>query len=213
MKAALPVALERTVIYAVVFVSGGAGMAFEILGSRVLAPDFGSTMFVWGSLISVFLFALCLGYSIGGRLSEKADSLALLGIMTLAPAVLLLSFPLYGFWVSGLIFDQDMGARLGPLVASCCLFFLPTIFFGTITPLAVSLLASPRHGAGRSAGDVFAISTTGSIIGTLGTSFFLILWIGTKACLVLLGALLLALSIAALGYHLLARPQGQDERS
>jgi hypothetical protein len=197
--------LERMVVYIVVFVSGGVSMAFEILGSRVLAPDFGSTIFVWGSLISVFLGALCLGYGLGGRLSERAHSLTVLGALTAAPAVLLLLFPYYGFWISGYIFDLDIGERFGPLLASTCLFFLPTIFFGAVSPVAVSLMTNARQGVGRSAGDVFAVSTTGSILGTLGTSFFLILWIGTKACVLLLGGLMLALALTAFGFRVLTR--------
>ena len=189
--------LERAVVYVVVFVSGGVSMAFEILGSRVLAPDFGSTIFVWGSLISVFLGALCLGYGLGGRLSERARSLGTLGALVAIPALLLIAFPMYGFRISAYVFDLDIGERVGPLLASMGLFFAPTVFFGAVSPVAVSLMTDGRHGVGRSAGDIFAVSTTGSILGTLGTSFFLILWMGTKACLYLLGGLMLAIACLA----------------
>jgi hypothetical protein len=197
--------LDALLTYAIVCGSGAVSMAFEILGSRVLAPDFGSTIFVWGSLIGVFLAALSIGYAVGGRLSERFRSMAVLGLLVLAPGLLLVTFPLYGSRVSAMVFDLDMGARLGPLTASCCLFFAPTVFFGTVSPFAAGLLAQPGRGAGRGAGDIFAISTLGSIAGTLGTAFYLILWMGTRSCLILLGGVLIVLSLAALGRHFFGR--------
>jgi predicted membrane-bound spermidine synthase len=61
-----------------VFSAGAALMALEIAGSRVLAPSFGNSVFVWGSLISVFLIALSLGYFLGGLLADRHPSQALL---------------------------------------------------------------------------------------------------------------------------------------
>jgi len=128
-----------------------------------------------------------------------------LGLLTAAPAMLLMTFPLYGLSISAYVFDRDIGERLGPLVASVCLFFLPTIFFGAVSPIAVSLMTDARHGVGRSAGDIFAVSTIGSILGTLGASFFLILWMGTKAIVLLLGGMMLGLSVAAIAAWFVVR--------
>ncbi|MGH9316788.1 MAG: spermidine synthase, partial [Thermoanaerobaculia bacterium] len=53
------------VLKAVVALAGAVLMALEILGSRVLAPSYGSSVYVWGSLISTFLAALAIGYALG----------------------------------------------------------------------------------------------------------------------------------------------------
>ncbi|MBS3759899.1 MAG: fused MFS/spermidine synthase, partial [Halodesulfurarchaeum sp.] len=50
-----------------VLVSGVASMGLEILAGRMIAPEFGSSIYTWGSIIGVFLAALSLGYARGGR--------------------------------------------------------------------------------------------------------------------------------------------------
>ena len=75
---------EAQSLLVVVFVCGGVLMAFEMVGSRILAPTFGSTVFVWGSLIGVFLGALSVGYLVGGRLADKWPSFFVLGAIIAA---------------------------------------------------------------------------------------------------------------------------------
>ncbi len=185
-------------IYGITFVSGAVVMAFEILGSRVLAPFFGNTIFVWGSLISVFMLGLAAGYYLGGRLSCRSNSFGGLALLLLAPALLISLFPLYAWPLCDWFFDLDLGQRLGPLMASLALFTLPTLFLGAVSPYTVQLLVGCQsQTAGRGAGNLYAVSTMGSILGTIGTSFFLILWLGTKASMTMLGTVLGLLVIAA----------------
>jgi hypothetical protein len=80
----------------VVFICGTLVMSYEILGSRVLAPNFGSSVFVWGSLISVFLAGLSAGYYLGGRIADIGPSTKKLGLIICLPGVLFVAFPLYG---------------------------------------------------------------------------------------------------------------------
>src|SRR3954447_16526253 len=77
----------RLRFYWVVAVSGAVLMALEILSSRVLAPHFGNSVYVWGSIISVFLAALSLGYLWGGRLADRDPSMAALGRLIVLAAV------------------------------------------------------------------------------------------------------------------------------
>src|SRR5499426_465417 len=79
----------------VVFVSGAVLMALEIVGSRVLAPYFGNSIFVWGSLISVFLTALSVGYYWGGRLSDRNPSFTQLRLLLLIPGALIFALPFF----------------------------------------------------------------------------------------------------------------------
>ncbi len=200
-------------VYLITFLSGAVVMAFEILGSRVLAPFFGNSIFVWGSLISVFMLGLAAGYYAGGLLSSRGSSFRGLALLLFAPAVLISFFPVYAWPICESLFDLDLGQRLGPLMASLCLFTLPTAFLGTVSPYTVQLLVRDQRLAGQGAGNLYAISTCGSILGTIGTSFFLILWLGTKACMTLLGTVLLFLVVASWVWDLLAaRHKGQNQR-
>ncbi len=179
----------------VVFICGAIVMSFEILGSRVLAPNFGSSVFVWGSLISVFLAGLSAGYYLGGRLADLNPSSKKLSLIIIAPGILFLMFPLYNAPISDWIFAKDLGVRLSPLVASTVLFLIPSIFLGIVSPYTAKLMICSLHTSGKTIGTLYALSTFGSIIGTLVTSFYLITLAGVNALIMGQGVLLIALAI------------------
>ena len=179
----------------VVFICGAIVMSFEILGSRVLAPNFGSSVFVWGSLISVFLAGLSAGYYLGGRLADINPSSRKLSLIIIAPGLLFLTFPLYSGPVSGWIFMKDLGVRMSPLIASSVLFLVPSVFLGIVSPYTAKLLICSLHTSGKTIGTLYALSTFGSIIGTLITSFYLITMAGVNALIMGQGVLLIVLSI------------------
>jgi len=179
----------------VVFICGAIVMSFEILGSRVLAPNFGSAVFVWGSLISVFLAGLSAGYYLGGRLADINPSSRKLSLIIIAPGLLLLTFPLYSAPVSDWIFMQDLGVRMSPLLASSALFLIPSVFLGIVSPYTAKLMICSLHTSGKTIGMLYALSTFGSIIGTLITSFYLIALAGVNALIMGQGVLLIALAI------------------
>mgnify|MGYP001369078185 CR=1 FL=1 len=79
--------MRRTVINVLAFTGGFVIMALELLGGRVLAPYFGNSIYVWGSIITVFMLSLAVGYLIGGRLSMRAPSLSRFASLCLAGAV------------------------------------------------------------------------------------------------------------------------------
>lgn len=179
----------------VVFVCGAVVMSFEILGSRVLAPNFGSSVFVWGSLISVFLTGLSAGYYIGGRISDVNPSSRKLGLIIMIPGLLLLSFPLYSGPISDWIFVKDLGVRLSPLLASLILFLAPSVFLGIVSPYTAKLMICSLHTSGKTIGTLYALSTFGSIIGTLLTSFYLITVAGVNALIMGQGIFLIVLAL------------------
>lgn len=183
------------VIYAIVFICGAVVMSFEILGSRVLAPNFGSSVFVWGSLISVFLAGLSAGYYVGGRLADINPSSKKLGLMIMVPGVFFLAFPLYSAPISDWIFMKDMGVRLSPLLASIALFLLPALFLGIVSPYTAKLMICSLHTSGKTIGTLYALSTFGSIIGTLLTSFYLISIAGVNALIMAQGVLLFIIAV------------------
>jgi len=175
-----------------VFASGAVLLGVEIAASRVLAPFFGSSLFVWGSLIGVVLTGLAIGYWAGGALADRVPIPGLLpGTMALG-AALVLAIPFVDDPVLEAVVRVDLGARSNPLIASILLFGPPSVVFAAVTPIAIRLRARSVASAGATAGRLFALSTAGSIAGTFATAFFLVPELGTNQLLALGAAALFA---------------------
>jgi len=192
---------QLRLLYGIVFVNGAALMGFEILGSRVLAPSFGNSIFVWGSLIGVFMAGMALGYFVGGWLGDHWSSPRLLALLLILPGLILLLFPYVAFPCVEFLAGLDLGPRGGPFAAALLLFLLPSVFLGAVSPYAFVLVLQDLKRAGRSVGALYAVSTVGSIFGTLGTAFYLILWVGTRAALQMTGAALLLAAVMTFLLH------------
>jgi len=182
------------VLRVVVFGSGAVLMGLEIVGSRVLAPFFGSSVYVWGSLISIFLAALSLGYYFGGVAADRWPRTGLLAAMLTVAGALILLLPVVGRPILEAFSLWDLGPRLSPLLASVVLFALPSVLMGATSPFAIKLAATDLATVGNTAGILYAISTAGSIVGTLLTAFVLIPAMGVRAILYTLGASLIVFS-------------------
>jgi spermidine synthase len=156
---------------AAVLIGGAAVMVVEILGSRVLAPKFGTTLHVWSALITVTLAALAVGYAVGGRVADRRPGLgALMTVMACAGGTLLLS-DLTARPVLGAAYDAGMVS--GTFMAATLL-FLPTLFLlGMLSPMAVRAAANHQR-LGASVGNLYALSTVGSVAGSLLVSLLLI---------------------------------------
>ena len=188
-------------ILIIVFLCGAMVMSFEILGSRVLAPNFGNSIFVWGSLISIFLAGLSAGYFWGGKVADIHPSTKKLAFIIFVPGILFITFPLYSTGISDWVFMQDMGIRLSPLMASLFLFFIPSVFLGAVSPYTAKLMISSLHTSGSTIGTLYALSTLGSIVGTLLTSFYLITVAGVKILIMAEGIILILIAIPLLFMH------------
>ncbi|HXF82089.1 MAG TPA: fused MFS/spermidine synthase [bacterium] len=176
----------------VVFGSGAVLMALEIVGSRVLAPYFGSSVYVWGSLISIFLAALSVGYYLGGLAADRWPRPGVLAATLGTAGVLVLLLPVVARPILEAFSAWDLGPRLSPLLASVVLFALPSVLMGATSPFAIKLAATTLARVGNTAGVLYAISTAGSILGTLLTAFVLIPTMGVRAILYALGVSLVA---------------------
>ncbi|MHC4502419.1 MAG: spermidine synthase, partial [Planctomycetota bacterium] len=183
--------VEAAALYAVVFVCGTVLMAAEIAGSRVLAPHFGSAIFVWGSLIGVVMAALAIGYYVGGRVADKKPSFPLLCGIVAGAGLWLLVMPAFSNAVCGGIEIAFDGPRAGPLLASVVLYIVPGVLLAMVSPFAVRLSARELTHIGNVAGRLYALSTIGSIVGTIGTAFVLIPYMGTRKLVFSLGVALL----------------------
>jgi spermidine synthase len=192
----------------ILFVSGGAVLALELLASRILTPYFGVSLYIWTGILSITLVALALGYWGGGRLAVRAGRAAsvrqleqLYALMPAAAALAIVASCLaYPYLFPRLAaFDLVLGA----FGACVVLLFVPLVAASAMNPLLIAIqLAGARGQAGDAgAGRVFFVSTIGSVVGVLVTAFGLIPNVSNFS-----SALTVALVMAALGVAAALRP-------
>lgn len=190
--------LQTTLVMILAFIAGFIIMAIELLGGRILAPYFGSSIYVWGSIITVFMLSLSVGYLSGGKLSLINPNLKTYGTFFIGAALLLVPLILWANPIMEFLFLQIEDPRYGSLVVSMILFFIPTAIMGMIAPYSVRLLVESTHGSGHVAGKLYFVSTLGSALGTLATSFYLVLWFEVNQILITMFAALLTSGIVAI---------------
>ena len=173
-------------------------MAIELLGGRLMAPSFGSSIYVWGAIITIFMLALSLGYLAGGRYSLQSPSIRRLGALLLIAAASATPVLFAGEYLLDAVSMNVQDPRSGSLLAASALFFVPTFFSGMISPYAVRLLVTDPQSSGRHAGQLYFISTFGSAAGTLLTSFYLVLLMEVNQILLTLFSISGLIGIAAL---------------
>lgn len=166
--------------------SGFMLMSLELLSGRILAPTFGSSIYVWGAIITVYMLALSIGYLIGGRMSLTTPRLAILCALHALSGLLIVPIVIFEEPVLESIFEFTQDPRAGSLIASVILFFLPAIACGTVAPYAVRLLVKDPARAGFYAGLQYFFSTAFSAAGTLLTSFYFVLILEVNQILFLL---------------------------
>ena len=177
----------QSLIYVIAFLTGAIVMSFEMLGSRYLNPYFGSGIYTWASLISTVLAALTIGYFIGGSLADRHPSPVVLGATVLVGSIYLVLLPLFAQAMLELVLARFDDVKSGSLAAATAVLFFPVTFLGMYSPFAIRLLLHSAQRSGRVSGTVYGVSTAGSIVGTLGTTFFLIPAMGTRAITITLG--------------------------
>lgn len=190
--------LMQNVIVSAVFLNGFIIMAIELLGGRVLSPYFGTSVYVWGSIITIFMLSLSLGYLWGGRLSSRNPNHGVFASFFGLSALLSLPIIFFAEWTMTQVFLSVEDPRYGSLIAAILLYFLPICFMGMVSPYSIRLLVSSEEHSGRMAGLLYFVSTLGSALGTLLTSFYFVLWFeidtimwGAIAVLLLCGASIL----------------------
>lgn len=184
-------------VFLLAFSGGFAIMSIEMLGGRIMAPFFGSSIYVWGSIITIFMVALSIGYLVGGQLSLRDPSLKKFGGLFLFCAVAVLPMAWIANPLMEWVFMRIEDVRYGSLVAATGLFFLPTVAMGIISPYAVRLLVQNTHHSGSVAGKLYFVSTAGSAAGVLLTSFYFVLWFEMNTILFLLAGILAACGVLA----------------
>ena len=186
-----------------VFTCGAVVMAFEIVGSRVLGPYFGTSIFVWTSLIGIILGSLSLGYYLGGKIADKKPDTRILSLIIFLSAVFIgLTILIKDFLI---IYLQNnfSGIRTELIISSLILFLPASALLGMVSPYAAKLKLNSLDNSGSTMGNLYAISTIGSIFGTFLSGFYLIPHFGTNKLLVILSMTLILVSIALFAKQLL----------
>jgi spermidine synthase len=180
-------------LFLTVFVTGGAVLMLELLGTRIISPFYGTTIYVWSSLISVTLVFLALGYFVGGKLADRRPRLTMLYLFILLAG---LSVVLLSMVDSRVLAATDsLGPRWGALCSAFILFSLPMFFLGTITPYAIKVMAKDLKDIGVTSGNLYGVSTVGSFAGAILTGFILIPNFAISTVLNLIALLLFAVVV------------------
>lgn len=173
---------------------GSLIMVIEVLGSRVIGPFFGVSLFIWTSIITVAMIALAAGYAAGGIISDKYESPAMLYKLIMAAGVLTLLVPALKAPIIKICIP--LGLRSGAFISSFLLFAPALFLLGMVSPYIIRLATKEMRSVGKSVGMFYAISTIGSVAGTAVTGFFLVAYLGVNNIFLLVGGLLIALSCA-----------------
>ncbi len=193
-----------------VFVVGSASLGAEIAAARLMAPFFGASTIVWANTIGVVLVALSVGYWIGGRLGDRHPHLRGLCLLVMGAAVLLAVVPFVArpfFDVSVDALDSvSAGAFVGSLIGVLFLVAVPVILLGACSPYALRLAMPDVEHSGRVAGRLYAISTAGSLLGTMLAALALIPFAGTQRTFLAFAAALALIAALGLGWRFLVLP-------
>src|SRR5216684_556606 len=194
--------LQGWLLILVVFVAGSCSLAVELSASRLLAPYFGSSLFVWANLIGLILLYLTVGYYVGGRLADRSPRPGVLYTLTIIAAFLISVIPFLSrpilLWSQSSFATYSIGVFYGSLVSVILLFAIPMILLGCVSPFAIRLRIEQVGKSGRTSGQLYAISTAGSIVGTFLPVLWLIPGIGTYRTFFTFAVCLLLVSVIGL---------------
>ncbi len=188
-------------LYATEFFAGMSVMAIELGASRLLAPYFSSSQIVWTIIIGTIMIAMACGNIWGGRLSDKNPDPSRLYSRLLLCALWTALIPFAGKYVIGgvsLGLATFLSTNFLPVAAftSCFLIFVfPLMLLGTVTPSLVKYTVSSLDSTGKTVGELGALNTIGSIIGTFVPTFITIPAVGTAATFAIFSGILAALSV------------------
>jgi len=179
---------DKKYLYLIAFIEGGSVMAIELTGAKMIAPFFGTSLYVWASVLAVTLGGLAAGYFAGGWATYRFSTQKILFWELLAGTLLIALMPFLALKFMSL--TGNLGLRLGSLFSSLSFMFLPLFCMGMISPTIIQLQNRELKGTGKTAGTIYAISTIGGIIMTLLMGFYLLPEWGIRKS-VLLSAILL----------------------
>lgn len=177
-------------IYVISFFEGAAVMATELCGSKLISPCFGSSLYVWASVIAITLGSLAAGYFYGGKLSLKENRIQILRLVLALAAVYMGLMPILTNAFASIALSASL--VIAVVVASVLLLVLPMFLMGAASPIIISIQTENNNESGRVSGLVYSISTVGGIISTFLCGFYFIPEFGISTTLIIFASLLAA---------------------
>ena len=180
-------------LFLVLLIEGGALMAVELMGAKLVAPFYGNSLYVWTAVLTITVLGLTLGYYTGGRLAKKGASETTLFVVLGISAVLVLALPMTASIAIALTKGMDL---IAGICVTCILLLLPPMLcFGIVGPMVVSLMSSQLETVGKTAGTVYFTSTFGGIAATFFFGLYFIPVAGLRWCATVTGLALAALPV------------------
>lgn len=164
--------LGPPLLLALAFTEGAAVMIAELVGAKMLAPLYGSSLYVWGAVIGITLISLTSGYYLGGLLSYRRRRREIVYWFMLTAGLLIVLMPILAHHLMSTLGDMDTVPAI--LLLTSIYLLPPLLLLGATPPLIISILAGEVDEAGNTAGTVYAVSTVGGILATFGAGFWLI---------------------------------------
>lgn len=179
-----------------VFTCGAVVMIFELIGSRILGPHFGNSIFVWTGLIGVILGSLSLGYYFGGKMADKNATVNNLSLIIFLAAIFIGLTTLIKDPLLFLLQSNFSDIKTNSILSSVILFLPVSLLLGMVSPYAAKLKIDSLDNSGATIGNLYALSTAGSIMGTFTSGFYLIPKFGTNKLLLILAFALIVTSLS-----------------
>jgi len=185
--------LSNLKIGTTVFLCGAVLMALEIAGARLLTPSYGDTVYIWGSIIGIFLLSLSFGYYLGGKLADRKPHSEVLSVIILVTGIFIFLIPFA--YEKVIASTEGLPQTISPLISATVLFFIPSLLLGTVSPFVMKLKAKNLNSIGTVSGNLYALATLGSVLGTFLATFVLVIFLPIKTVFFALGATCLLVSI------------------
>lgn len=180
-------------------------LAVELSASRLLGNVFGTSNIVWANVIGLILLYLTVGYFIGGRWADRSPHFSTMYTIMIWAAFLSALIPLVARPVisaaATAVLNADAALGLGSFISILILFSVPITLLGTVSPFAIRLAIADPKDAGRISGQIYAISTLGSLVGTFLPVLFIIPELGTFRTFLLFAGILYAVAFIGLWRH------------
>ncbi|MBI5187991.1 MAG: fused MFS/spermidine synthase [Nitrospirae bacterium] len=192
--------------YIITFIASFCILVIEIVAGRILAPFVGVSLYTWTSIIGVVLTGISIGAYLGGRLADRFPKRKTLGWLLLLSGIAALSIAPVTNLIASHTFPVSLMWRI--LLVTTIIFFVPSCLLGMISPVVVKLAIQNLDRVGNVVGKIYAFSTLGSILGTFAAGFFLILWMGTRNIILMMGVILI-LTAVFLGSLFKAKPRSK----
>lgn len=184
----------KYILEIIVFFCGAIVMIFEIVGSRILGPYFGTSIFVWTSLIGIILGSLSLGYYLGGKLADKKPNPDILSLIIFLSAISIGITIFIKDFLLILLQTTISDIKISSVIASILIFAPASLLLGMVSPYAAKLKLNSLSTSGTTIGNLYALSTAGSIVGTFLSGFYLIPFFGTNKLIIILSSSLFIIS-------------------